>query len=220
MPMRTVDSKLWESEPFKGLHTFSQKLVYLYLLTHPRINRKGRIPMGVDALVGDILEWWQPGVQPADIPAAERHAAYGALSGLDSAGLITIDSLTTEVTVAFANREPKKVRDVERIPYAEIVADLNEVCGKRHLVTEPTKRKIRARWADGFRYHQFEAVHRRMKDAADRGIWWPGRDMHDFLRPETLYSEKFEMYLTRDWEAFNAARGGDDMDGWAARGDG
>lgn len=226
MAMRQIDSKLWESEPFKSLH-IEAKIVYLYLRTHPRINRKGSIPMGIGELVGGADQALRGCSSPylgqvlvsteEESELAFRRWMLRTIEGLCEVGLATVDSLTTVVSVAGAQKEVKPAPAGERLPYAEIIADLNEVCRKRHLVTEPTKRKIRARWADGFRLEDFKAVHRRMVDAADRGVWYTGKDMHDYLRPETLYSEKFEMYLTRNWEI--RAHEGDQMDAWARGGE-
>lgn len=79
------------------------------------------------------------------------------------------------------------------IPYAEIVSALNEALGTSYRPTsKKTRQLIHARWAEGFRLHDFEAVIATM--AAAR------RDdpkMSAYLRPETLFGPKFESYLNR-----------------------
>ena len=68
------------------------------------------------------------------------------------------------------------------IPYAEIVASLNEAAGTSYRPTsKKTRQLIHARWAEGFRLPDFEAVIGTMSAA------WP----------EPLFGTKFESYLNR-----------------------
>ncbi len=77
------------------------------------------------------------------------------------------------------------------IPFDEIVQDLNQVVGKQFKPdSKETRGHIKARWAEGFRLEDFKTVHR--NKAAK---WLCDSKMSDFLRPETLYSKKFESYL-------------------------
>ena len=79
------------------------------------------------------------------------------------------------------------------IPYAEIVAALNEAAGTSYRPTsKKTRQLIHARWAEGFRLPDFEAVIATMSAA-----WLDDPKMAAYLRPETLFGTKFESYLNR-----------------------
>lgn len=79
------------------------------------------------------------------------------------------------------------------IPYAEIVAALNEAAGTSYRPTsKKTRQLIHSRWAEGFRLHDFEAVIDTMSAA-----WLNDPKMAAYLRPETLFGTKFESYLNR-----------------------
>lgn len=78
------------------------------------------------------------------------------------------------------------------IPYAEIVADLNEVTGRSFIPTKKdTRELIRARWKEGFRIEDFQVVHR-----CKYQQWGSDPERKQYLRPATLYlASKFEGYL-------------------------
>lgn len=79
------------------------------------------------------------------------------------------------------------------IPYTEIVAALNEALGTSYRPTsKKTRQLIHARWAEGFRFPDFEAVIATMAAA-----WGDDPKMSAYLRPETLFGPKFESYLNR-----------------------
>lgn len=79
------------------------------------------------------------------------------------------------------------------IPYTEIVAALNEALGTSYRPTsKKTRQLIHARWAEGFRFPDFEAVIDTMAAA-----WGDDPKMSAYLRPETLFGPKFESYLNR-----------------------
>lgn len=76
------------------------------------------------------------------------------------------------------------------IPFAEIVAALNDAAGTSYRASsEKTRRLIRARWAEGYRLPDFEAV-----VAAMAARWRGDAKMAAYLRPETLFGPKFESY--------------------------
>lgn len=91
------------------------------------------------------------------------------------------------------------------IPYAEIVASLNEAAGTSYRPTsKKTRQLIHARWAEGFRLPDFEAVIGTMSAA-----WGDDPKMSAYLRPETLFGPKFESYLNRPKPRKEGARDGD-----------
>ena len=87
-------------------------------------------------------------------------------------------------------REEKKKEDkiIE-----EIIDDLNQVCSTNYKYNTPkTKELIKTRIKEGFTVEDFKKVHRNMFDC-----WYIDEKMREFLRPITLYSNKFESYLNK-----------------------
>lgn len=95
------------------------------------------------------------------------------------------------------------------IPFEEIIGHLNE-CAKTNYKhnSKKTQSLISARWNEGFRVVDFKYVH------AVKVEEWMQTDMEKYLRPETLYSNKFEAYKNQkpktitsdmpDWQRKNA----------------
>lgn len=89
------------------------------------------------------------------------------------------------------------------IPYAEIVTDLNLQTKKKYPtnpVSEKTKGFIRARWNEGYQLDDFKYVHK--VKTAD----WLGTKDEKYLRPETLYGNKFEGYRQQSRRTGNRDR--------------
>lgn len=95
----------------------------------------------------------------------------------------------------------------ERIPYKSIIGYLNEKTGKRYSHTaNKNKDLIKARWNEGFKEEDFKRV-------IDTKVeeWSRNEKMKQYLRPVTLFSNKFDEYLNqapkkskeRDWEEWN-----------------
>ncbi len=79
----------------------------------------------------------------------------------------------------------------DTIPYREIIDHLNDVCGCGFKpTTKGTRQLIRARWNEGFRLTDFKSV-----ISCKFGQWGTDSEMCSFLRPQTLFSNKFEAYL-------------------------
>ncbi len=77
------------------------------------------------------------------------------------------------------------------IPYAEIIRDLNEVTEKNFMSSSKKNRElIRSRWNEGFKLKDFIHVHKVKTEE-----WKNNVEMNKFLRPETLYSNKFHGYV-------------------------
>lgn len=75
-------------------------------------------------------------------------------------------------------------------PYEEIVNYLNKRTGKHFKCsTKATRDAIRARWIEGFRLSDFQ----RVIDTKTKG--WAGTEFDKFIRPQTLFGNKFESYL-------------------------
>ena len=89
--------------------------------------------------------------------------------------------------------EQSSGEDADGIPYMQIIADLNAVIKSNYRSqTRETRRGIRRWWNQGFRLTDFQTVHR--IKAAD---WKDDPKMLKFLRPSTLYGDKFENYLNQ-----------------------
>lgn len=89
------------------------------------------------------------------------------------------------------NKTKRNETKQENIPYAEIVAYLNERTGSSFRpTTKATQTLIRARWREGFRIDDFKRV---IDNKTEE--WGNDPKMSQYLRPETLFGTKFESYL-------------------------
>ena len=90
------------------------------------------------------------------------------------------------------------------IPFDAIVGTLNDAIGAKF---KPTSRRtrgfIRARWAEGYRLPDFEAVVAAMVER-----WSGDAKMSSYLRPETLFGPKFEGYRELARQASQTPGGG------------
>ena len=79
-----------------------------------------------------------------------------------------------------------------QIPYDEIIDYLNLKAGTRFKAnSSDTRKKIHARWCDGFRLNDFKQV------VDVKTAEWMDTDMDKYLRPKTLFGTKFEDYLNQ-----------------------
>ena len=100
----------------------------------------------------------------------------------------TVDLFSIEKEEKCSIAEPK-----EEIPYKKIIDYLNEKIGTNYQHTSrKTRDLIKARWNDGFRLNDFYTV-------IDKKVieWYNDNKMKMYLRPETLFSNKFESYLNQ-----------------------
>jgi uncharacterized phage protein (TIGR02220 family)/predicted phage replisome organizer len=100
-----------------------------------------------------------------------------------------------EVTASNAtdiDKELDKERDIdkEKIPYSEIIKYLNEATSKSFKVTQKWKDMIKARWNEGQRLDDFKKV----IDVKTKQ-WLNNQEMNKYLRPATLFGNKFDDYL-------------------------
>lgn len=77
------------------------------------------------------------------------------------------------------------------IPYKKIIDYLNQKANKNYKATsKATKSCINGRWSEGFRYDDFvKVIDNKVAD------WMGNEKMEQYLRPQTLFSPKFEGYL-------------------------
>ena len=76
------------------------------------------------------------------------------------------------------------------IPYSKIIDYLNEKTDKRYKVTQKWKDLIKARWNEGQREDDFKKV----IDVKTQQ-WIGSSEMNKYLRPQTLFGNKFDEYL-------------------------
>lgn len=79
-----------------------------------------------------------------------------------------------------------------QIPYADIIDYLNLKAGTKFKPdSSDTRKKIHARWCDGFRLNDFKQV------IDVKTTEWLDTEMDKYLRPKTLFGTKFEDYLNQ-----------------------
>jgi len=89
------------------------------------------------------------------------------------------------------DKEEDKDKDKEEVKAKDIISDLNLVLGTSYKHTsKQTQDLIQARLNDGFTVDDFKVVHRKMLRS-----WGMDEKMVKYLRPITLYGNKFEGYL-------------------------
>ncbi|CRK80339.1 conserved phage C-terminal domain-containing protein [Neobacillus massiliamazoniensis] len=90
-------------------------------------------------------------------------------------------------------KEEEKEEEKIYIPFSEIVSYLNEKANTNYKYSsKKTKDLIKARWNDGFIFDDFKTV-------IDKKVseWLRDKEMCKYLRPETLFGNKFEGYLNQ-----------------------
>ena len=120
---------------------------------------------------------------------------------------VSQESLTVDDTVNDNSRKDSPAK-AERIPYKEIIDYLNEQTGRRYShKANKNQDLIKARWNEGFRLDDFiQVVDNKVND------WLRDEKMNQYLRPATLFSNKFDGYLNEtnkrevtsgnDWESY------------------
>jgi uncharacterized phage protein (TIGR02220 family)/predicted phage replisome organizer len=101
----------------------------------------------------------------------------------------------TDVTIYNDNKEKQSIKhneqskETEKIPYLEIIDYLNSKSGSHYRNTDSTRRLIHARINEGFTKEDF------FKVIDNKVSSWTGSEFEKFIRPQTLFSPKFESYL-------------------------
>jgi uncharacterized phage protein (TIGR02220 family) len=90
------------------------------------------------------------------------------------------------------NTSNTTVNNKDNIPYLEIIDYLNSQSNSRYRNTDSTRRLIHARFNEGFTKDDFfTVIDNKIKS-------WKGTDFEKFIRPQTLFSPKFEGYLNEN----------------------
>jgi uncharacterized phage protein (TIGR02220 family) len=86
--------------------------------------------------------------------------------------------------------------DSNKPPYKEIIDYLNDKAGKAYRWQgKATQGHINARFAEGYTLKDFQKV------IDNKAAEWKGGKMEQYLRPETLFGNKFEGYLNQGKES-------------------
>src|SRR5690625_2467517 len=121
---------------------------------------------------------------------------------------VTDRYIVTEGNATDIELELDKELDIEKelIPYVEIIDYLNDVSGKKYRsTTQKTKDLIKARWNEAFTVDDFkQVIDKKVKE-------WTGTDMAKYIRPETLFGNKFEGYLNQEQKSSGSSIDWDDL---------
>lgn len=124
----------------------------------------------------------------------ERRAAQRALIGQvssDKSSDISSDK-SSDVAISDIDKEKEEEREEDKKIYIDVIAYLNEKAGTKYKASSSkTKTLINARIREGFTLEDFKTV------IDNKCADWLNTDYAKFLRPETLFSPKFEGYLNQ-----------------------
>lgn len=110
-----------------------------------------------------------------------------------SEGVAQQDKEQEQVQDKEQGKDKDKVQEVKQIPYLDIVQYLNSKVNAKYMPTaKKTKDLIKARFNEGFTIDDFKTVIDKKSTE-----WLNDKKMSAFLRPETLFSNKFEGYLNQ-----------------------
>lgn len=122
----------------------------------------------------------------------ERVAKHREQKKLENVTLHVTDGNATDIEED-KELDIDKERDKEKIPYADIVDYLNtKTDSKYKSSTKKTKDLINARYNEGFTLEDFKQV-----IDNKTAEWLNDSQMNKYLRPETLFGNKFESYLNQ-----------------------
>ena len=148
------------------------------------------VSIWLDALYLKIksLQVLNNGMNYSELNALMNNSSNKVVSNIvDSNEVVSISSgITTTLTTSLTTGS-----NTDKIPYKEIVDYLNNATNSNYRhTTETTKKLIKARISEGFTLEDFKTV-------IDKKVllWSKDLNMSAYLRPETLFGNKFESYL-------------------------
>lgn len=101
-----------------------------------------------------------------------------------------IDCQDTDISISYSNNSLSSDLSIKDNKYKDIVDYLNNRSGKKFRVVDQTKKLINTRLKEGFTIDDFYKV---IDNQCSK--WLSDEKMIDYLRPQTLFSNKFESYL-------------------------
>lgn len=132
-----------------------------------------------------------------------KYSKEGYLENAEGSNTVfsNTESNTEEGSKAGQSPAPQTpVNEEEKIPFKEIIDYLNKKTGSRYKDVAGNQKMIRARWNEGYRLDDFKKVIDNKTDAWLGVVAKDGREMSQFLRPSTLFGNKFDQYLNEKHE--------------------
>ena len=117
-----------------------------------------------------------------------KNVQNGILRNLRNETEVSSETLTDDYTDDYNINNMSSKSD--SIPYSKIIDYLNDRTNKRYKVTQKWKDLIKARWNEGQREDDFKKV----IDVKTQQ-WIESSEMNKYLRPQTLFGNKFDEYL-------------------------
>ena len=134
-----------------------------------------------------------PDADSASSKNADADSALSTFEDSDSASsqYIAIQGNTLQGNTKEKGQKKRAAQAPDPIPYSEIVGYLNAKTGRSfNPDAKATKRCIKARWNEGYRLDDFKTV------VDGKSAEWLGDPkMANYVKPDTLFSEKFDGYL-------------------------
>lgn len=206
MAKRFTDTKKWEDPWFFALSP-DDKCLWYYLLD--KCDYAGiwnvNLPLASVFLKREILEQRTLEVFNEKIRVFGNRwfipkfitFQYGVLNPrqvMHRRVILTLETLEQGLSKGYLTRQEKEQEQELKLntkEYIEIINDLNIVCNCKYLSTgAKTRVLIKARMEEGHSIQDFKKVHRKKQKE-----WGDDPKMKKYLRPETLYSQKFDRYL-------------------------
>ena len=190
-----TDTMPYQEEDLAADFDFNIEFVQFALIT---LEKYSMITRYQDILFIKNWEEYQSieGLEKAREQNRIRQARYKEKQRQLTLGNVTANvSGNAEVTESNAtdiDKELDKERDIdkEKIPYSDIIKYLNEATSKSFKVTQKWKDLIKARWNEGQRLDDFKKV-----IDVKTNQWLNNQEMNKYLRPATLFGNKFDDYL-------------------------
>lgn len=104
----------------------------------------------------------------------------------------------TSINNTSINNNITNKEKADSIPYKDIINYLNDKAGKSFRAVEGNKKYIRARWNEGYRTEDFESVIDNMASKWKGVTFKDGNNAERYLRPSTLFGNKFDTYLNEN----------------------
>lgn len=172
-----------------------------YLVTQKKID-------DIKIKVEEINNTLNPPLEPSTIPESnntQNQQVENSTNGEEEINALkeVIKSLKKEIKIlkensinALKEENTKEVAVVEKINYEKIVNRLNELSGASFWHdSKNTRSLIKARFNEGFKEDDFMIVIEKMCYLWNREPKKGEKDMRLYLRPSTLFGNKFENYL-------------------------
>lgn len=146
----------------------------------------------------------------SDFVDTVSEARNGENRAVDTLSKNTITVSVTD-TVSVSETDADTVSDTDAESVKEIIDYFNESTGKSYTHNgKETVKHIKARLKEGFTVEDFKTViYKKTKE-------WVGTDMEKYIRPQTLFGNKFESYLNQSGESIggNKPNGANELNGF------